>query len=60
MDNAFKDYPTLIRSAKKNNLDDNISSYSVIAKQNNLSFEKANEVFTYLKKLGMEVEIKEG
>ena len=60
MDNAFKDYPSLIKSAKKNNLDDNISSYSVIAKQNNLSFEKANEVFTYLKKLGMEVEIKEG
>lgn len=60
MDNAFKDYPTLIRSAKKNNLDDNVSSYLVIAKQGNLSFEKANEVFTYLKKLGMEVEIKEG
>lgn len=58
LDRAFKDYPSLIRAAKKNNLD-NVSTYSVIGKQNNLNFEKANEVCCYLKKLGMETEIRE-
>ena len=57
LDEAFKDYPEMIRSAGKNNLS-KASKYTVTAIQSNLTLDKANDVSAYLQKLGMSVIIK--
>lgn len=59
LDECFKDYPNLIRSSNKNNYSDKKTTYSVIAKQTGLEFQKANDVSSYLRKIGMSTEIKE-
>lgn len=59
LDECFKDYPNLIRSSNKNNYTNEKQTYSVTAKQTGLEFRKANDVCSYLRKIGMLAEMKE-
>ena len=53
LDECFVDYPKLIKEKKLNNYD----NYTVTAIQKGLSKDTADEIATYLRKLGMAVEI---